>query len=1152
MKLAVYERLDDVPASLWDEVRPADFYFARAFLDVMQRSAVENAQYRYLVALQGHAPAALAVVTSFTLKLDLLSNDPFTRLARRWLPGVMDVPIVCCGVPASYGQYHLHLVRDGFAAESVRQVHRFMDDWAAQQRCSMLFWKEWNPGQPAHAAVLDTGYVSLPTLPDHRILRLDREPAAFLARLRSSYRRKYRSAAALVQGSGPVWEAGSYRLERGSFDASRVADFYQGYSSVMERATVRLETYPAAFFALLAASDTGAFTLRLTHTTTGEYIEALMYPSGDVLTFGLISKHRARYRAALYPMLLQCMVLYGIRAGFRELRLGQTSAYAKCTAGAEPWRLETMVLVRRLWRHRLLGRFGSRLFPEVPSPGLNVFREVTRGAATLLEGAATRIHAVPAQAGGVRGADRLADELIAAGGGTVEAILFYGSHLNGAGPGPDSAVDFIVVVTAYAAFYRALRNAGALHRSVATLSLLSSVLPPTSIAFRRADNGCAKCVVVSHADFETAVGPRRRDHLLVARLVQQVELLHARDPEAAGWIENRIAEARGGIFRWLAPFLDETFDAQDAARRMLQVCYRSELRPEAVDRAEVVFARQREFLCRELTELLNRAAENRTVTPVEGAGRFRLARSVSRWERMRVRRYLAWSNARTTMRWFKHVITFDGWLPYIAAKVERRTGQRVELSERERRWPALFLWPRVIRTLRTRPLHEGQAVRRVASVAQTIAFLRDPAGFMAGAGLGLGDLYRVRVPGHRLHVVTDPRLVEEILVRHADCFEKSGIYWAELRRRFGASMGSLEGDAWQRLHTEQSPFFTPRAVKDYMPAVQDITESELERLAVHLGAASEHSAVGLFAELNARIVLHLLFGRVQEPAALDIANRIADAHALIAWNTKYPWRPLVSRVTGRARRGRSHAAFFRRYAEMLSRSDAARDPQRLLHALVRLHECGGDAAFPTDLVANEVTFHLGASTETQAAAEAWAVYLLWQHPDVLRRVRDEIDRVTNGSAVGVSHLASLCLCRNVVLETLRLYPPVYAILRDCVRPVHLSGHAARQGESFAISLYGLHRNPRLWDQPERFAPERFEHESASEVGKYQYLPFGHGKHVCIGQHLALPSMVLVIAMFAQRFDWQFTTPARPVAEPSLKPAATVKLSMRKRTPGRMA
>ena len=374
MREDVYTRIDDVPADHWDAIAPADFFFQRAFLRVMEDSAVEHARYRYLVMREGATAVALAVVSAFTLKLDLLSGDPWIIRLRRWFPTLLDLPIVCCGVPASFGQHHLHVVRPELTAAAVRCVHRCMNTWADEADRGMLVWKEWNPTQAVREHACREGYVALPTIPDHVLSRLPGNIDALVASMRSAYRRKYRTAVALMAGTGPVWTDGSLRLEEGRFTVGAARQFYAGYTEVMARTRVKLETYPEPFFVNLAQSTLDARQLRLTNEVHGQSLTALLIPSGKALNFALVAKDRDHYADALYTVLLQCIVLYGIRSGFTEVRLGQTSSYAKCSVGARPRRLEAFIRMRSSLKHRALARFGTALFPEVTTPAMHVFR----------------------------------------------------------------------------------------------------------------------------------------------------------------------------------------------------------------------------------------------------------------------------------------------------------------------------------------------------------------------------------------------------------------------------------------------------------------------------------------------------------------------------------------------------------------------------------------------------------------------------------------------------------------------------------------------------------------------------------------------------------------------------------------------------------
>jgi hypothetical protein len=302
----------------------------------------------------------------------------------------------------------------------------------------------------------------------------------------------------------------------------------------------------------------------------------------------------------------------------------------------------------------------------------------------------------------------LATLLANAAAGSVEAVILYGSHLLGANPDRHSALDFVVVVDDYARFYRALNAAREIHRSPRVMVAFSRFLPPNVIAFtpQEGAGGIAKCLVTDRSDFVRALGPNPPDHFLLARMVQQVALVRAVDEERRSWAESVLEAARSGVLDWVGPFLAEPFDAEDLGRRLLEVCYRAEFRPEARNRADTIFEMQRTHFRDRFGPLLEGAvADGRLFRERD---KYRFAVPPGPAARRRWQRHLARSKARVTARWLKHVVTFDNWLPYIVRKVERRTGMKVELTPLERRIPLLFLWPRVVRVLLARPEREDR------------------------------------------------------------------------------------------------------------------------------------------------------------------------------------------------------------------------------------------------------------------------------------------------------------------------------------------------------------------------------------------------------------------------------------------------------------
>jgi cytochrome P450 len=428
-----------------------------------------------------------------------------------------------------------------------------------------------------------------------------------------------------------------------------------------------------------------------------------------------------------------------------------------------------------------------------------------------------------------------------------------------------------------------------------------------------------------------------------------------------------------------------------------------------------------------------------------------------------------------------------------------------------------------------------------------LAFLRDPAVFTAGPGRGLGDFYRLRIPATDLFVVAHPAIIEEILVNQGDKFEKSRVYWGELSRIIGEAMASVEGERWRYLRRLEQEYFTPRAASRYMPRASRITQREFDALERRSRDHLTMPALDLFAYLNTGIMLDILFDQEDREDRLEITHRIVDGENTIAWRSKFPWRPTLAHLNGMNHRARGHKAYFQALADEVEGSCPGSENHSLLTGLCTMRSNPEAPSYPHELLRNEMIVHLGASSETQGVAEAWCLYLLWQHPESLELLREEVDRVSGGEVLNTQHIPDLTYTLQVIRETLRLYPTAYGVVRDCVQDTDLCGQAVSKRQVFFISLPALHRSPRFWNEPEAFRPERFTTEATAQLHRHQYMPFGAGKHVCIGQHIALPTMTLAIALFAQRFEWRFDDPdVGSVGLATLKPSGPFKVTIRPR------
>jgi len=300
--------------------------------------------------------------------------------------------------------------------------------------------------------------------------------------------------------------------------------------------------------------------------------------------------------------------------------------------------------------------------------------------------------------------DQLAAFLADACGDTTVAVVHYGSHAQQSQPKPESAHDFFVIVDRYRDAYRSLALRGVARFRPRVAALLNHLLAPNVI--RVTVPGVtptleAKCAVYSWSDFRLAASPHARDHFALGRLFQHVQIAWTRDQESTQRVIDLLIGARIATFAWGSPYLPRQFDVDAYCRILLETSFAAEIRPEGSERVDMLLAAQRETLLPVYTALLDQLVQHRILT--RNGKVYTLASLVGKWAKFRAAMYFRRSEVRATSRWLKYIALYDDWLEYILQKIARRSGVSVELTERERRWPLIFLWPKAIHYLRSRP-----------------------------------------------------------------------------------------------------------------------------------------------------------------------------------------------------------------------------------------------------------------------------------------------------------------------------------------------------------------------------------------------------------------------------------------------------------------
>jgi len=453
---------------------------------------------------------------------------------------------------------------------------------------------------------------------------------------------------------------------------------------------------------------------------------------------------------------------------------------------------------------------------------------------------------------------------------------------------------------------------------------------------------------------------------------------------------------------------------------------------------------------------------------------------------------------------------------------------------------------------------------RCWGLALLAAMKRDYLDFTAGLQRRYGDLVAMKIAFERSVDVFSPEAVREVLVDNADRlvrWERGTEVFAEV---LGRGVIVTEGAEWQRQRRMLHPAFTPRRVAAQgglmVEAVADTLARELPCAPV--GGALELQMDELFSSLAMAVILRTLFssGDMTDTRAATAATRTLSETALaeMFWPTTLPdWLPLpgkrAKRDALRLLRGLvgGHIAQ-RRSALAASRPVPTDDLLAMLMALRDTEGPDATGAALSDIeVLDQCVTSFQAGHETTATALLWWSRLIAEHPAAAERVHAEIDAVLGGRAPTPDDLPALPFLTATLKEAMRLHPPIAALMtRRATAEIVVGGHRLPRGTLLRITPAVLHRDPRSFDEPDAFRPERFL-PGAPPAPRGAWLSFGTGPRVCIGQHFAMLEMTIAAAMLLQRWTLSLPPGARPAVPElhvTLRPRGGVRLRLTAREP----
>jgi cytochrome P450 len=394
----------------------------------------------------------------------------------------------------------------------------------------------------------------------------------------------------------------------------------------------------------------------------------------------------------------------------------------------------------------------------------------------------------------------------------------------------------------------------------------------------------------------------------------------------------------------------------------------------------------------------------------------------------------------------------------------------------------------------------------------------DPLAFLVECAAEQGDVVEFPIPRQRVFYVNDADAAARVLQGNHRGYSKQTIQYRSLALVTGQGLLVSDGDDWLRGRRLVQPAFHHRTLEALGKHVADAGG----RLVADWQARPPGSVLDVDAAMmhsTLEVVGQSLFSTDLGPSASELVSAVLAGLDQVVARARSPLPVPLSWPTPGNRRLRSAVATLdRRVAEMVQ-------TRRSMGSSGLLPGSGGDdllglllAASPEDApsaqLRDQVVTLIVAGQETVASALTWAWWLVAGDRAVAQRLAAESQQVIGDREPTLADYSALLYARQVIDETLRLYPPAWVITRRALEPDVLAGVPIPAGALVILSTYALHRHPAVWPDPERFDPDRF---AGPDRGRPGYLPFGAGPRMCLGRDFALVEAVLLLSTLAGRF-----------------------------------
>lgn len=380
----------------------------------------------------------------------------------------------------------------------------------------------------------------------------------------------------------------------------------------------------------------------------------------------------------------------------------------------------------------------------------------------------------------------------------------------------------------------------------------------------------------------------------------------------------------------------------------------------------------------------------------------------------------------------------------------------------------------------------------------------------------LGDSFSIRIGFSKYIILSrDNEIAQHILVKNQKNYNKSKFQSVYLSKYLGKGLLTSDGDFWLKQRRLIQPAFHKQKMNQLVDNMNEAITSELNSL-------TEEKSIDLFpvmSNLAFNVVAKSLF---QLSTAEDKFQRIKfiieEVQNFLIKEIRLPHKAWWFSLSGQVKKHLSLAEENNRIIQEIieERKTSKEEINDLLNMLLETrYEDTGEGMSVKQLI-DEIKVLFIAGHETTANALTFTLHLLGNNPEVQQKVFEEITEIESQTDNIIEQLQKMTYTNAVLNESMRLYPPAWITDRQNLEDDSLAQFKIKKDTLIGVSFYELHRNPKYWNNPDEFIPERFLGEQKKESMQYFY-PFGAGPRMCIGTGFAIYEMSLTISQIVKKY-----------------------------------